>query len=70
MTPIFFFFFQVLPVKVVIVFLAGCTEALFKRVQTLMQDPKYYKLFKTTAFRQLDLKHGIREYYLGILNNL
>ena len=55
-----------------IVFLAGCTgtEALFKRVQTLMQDPKYYKLFKTTAFRQLDLKHGIREYYRGILNNL
>ena len=50
--------------------LAGCTEATlasFERVQTLMQDPKYYKLFKNTptAFCApvLFLKHGI-------LNNL
>ena len=57
--------------------LAGCTEATlasFERVQTLMQDPKYYKLFKNTptAFCApvLFLKYGICEYYCGILNNL
>jgi len=65
---------QVLPssgVKVVAALLAGCTEATlapFERVQTLMQDPKYYKLFKNTptAFRQLYIEHGVREYYRGL----
>ena len=58
-------------VKAVAALLSGCTEATlapFERVQTLMQDPRYNEMFKNTptAFRQLYLEHGIREYYRGL----
>jgi len=58
-------------VKAVAALLSGCTEAAFapfERVQVLMQDQKYYEKFKNTptAFRQLYLEHGIREYYRGL----
>ena len=58
-------------VKAVAALLSGCTEAAFapfERVQVLMQDPKYYEMFKNTptAFRQLYVQHGLREYYRGL----
>lgn len=51
--------------------LAGSTEAIFtplERIQTLLQDHKHHDKFTNTyqAFRALK-RHGIREYYRGLV---